>query len=80
MAENYKDYHKPDIKLPFHIYFPDGSPMMETYPDGTQRILVRELTLDDVKLFKGLNYRLEQVDPPKWKSGIEESQTTGDKD
>jgi len=79
MAEKYENYHKSDIKLPFNLYFPDGSPVMAADPEtGETKPLVNRLTPEEVRRFKGMGYKVELVENNR-KVGIDKSQTRHDK-
>ncbi len=80
MAENYENYHKDDIKLPFKLKNPDGSYITGIDLKGNRVDLVRMLTPDEVRSEKARGNDVELVEPKPFKSHIELSQTTHDKD
>jgi hypothetical protein len=80
MAEHYENYHKEDIRLPFYIINPDGSRGTAIDQKGNRVDLVRMLTPDEVKSEKARGNDVEPVEPKSFKSHIELSQTTHDKE
>lgn len=80
MAEQYENFHQPDIKVAFKLKNRGDGSLVKAYtPDGKEVDRTDWLTPDEARIMKGA-YILEPVEPKPDTTHINLSQTTHDKE